>query len=187
MFYFKSRKLQVNPVFGWSASREHIWRTAFHYRLCVCETGKSYCYIFHVTTISQSQKVICKPSTLSLTRRSFSNFPIKRWSDTEELNLIKNKSRILSGRKVLLSTRLKKKSSFLKQLWKRTECSVFITLMITGTNPGRMSRLLFTLIQGKEPPSQPSYDPGETAGEKESISNQVGIHLICTVISSKAK
>lgn len=30
------------------------------------------------------------------------------------------------------------------------------------TNLGRESRFFLTLIQGKEPPSQPSYDPSET-------------------------
>lgn len=37
-----------------------------------------------------------------------------------------------------------------------------IILMITTTNLGKESQSFFTLIQGKESPSQPSYDPGET-------------------------
>lgn len=39
---------------------------------------------------------------------------------------------------------------------------VSIPLIITMTNLGEESRFFFTLIKGKEPPSQPSYDPGET-------------------------
>lgn len=41
--------------------------------------------------------------------------------------------------------------------------SWFLIILITiSTDLGRESEVFLTLIQGKEPPSQPSYDPGET-------------------------
>lgn len=37
-----------------------------------------------------------------------------------------------------------------------------ITVVTITAHLGRESEFFLTLMQGKEPPSQPSYDPGET-------------------------